>query len=119
MVEAIKWQENPIDVQARLVPKFLWTTASIDVFLNGQCILRTGGQMKFAGSCSNAFNHSGVEHKVQLSWGFGGLRSFPYKLQIDGNLISNSRVRVRNWLFGLAIWFGIFIVTFAVLSWVR
>jgi hypothetical protein len=96
MAEAIKWQENMIVVKARLVPKFLWSTASIDVFLNEQCILQTGGQMKLTGSYSTAFEHSGVTRKAELSWGIGGLFSFPYKLRIDDNLISDSRVRVQN-----------------------
>src|SRR5208282_1871253 len=101
MSEIIQWQSSPVDVQAQLISRFLWTTASIDVFLEGQCILRTGGQMKCTGSYSTAFTHSGSTHSAELSWGYGFLRSFPYKLQIDGAPISQARVHVRNWPLGL------------------
>ena len=103
MNEAIKWQNTTVEVQARLIPRFLWTTASIDVFLDGQCILRTGGQMKCTGLYSTGFTHSGFKHTAALSWGYGFLFSFPYKLQIDGAPITEARVHVRNWPLGL-IW---------------
>jgi hypothetical protein len=103
MSELITWQGDQVDVQARLIPRFLWTTASIDVFLNGECILRTGGQMKITGSHSVSFTHAGSEHTVELSWGVGWLLSFPYQLRIDGSLVSDSRVSVRNWPLGLLL----------------
>ena len=101
MSEAIKWQDSPVDVQARLVPRFLWVTASIDVFLGEQCILCTGGQLKFTGSHSTTFTHSGSTHTAELSWGTSGLSSsFPYRLQIEGTPVSASRVPIRNWPMG-------------------
>lgn len=103
MSEVIKWQRSTVDVQARLIPRFLWRTASIDVFLDGQCIVRTGGQMKFTGSHSTTFTHSGSTHTAELSWGCGFLRWFPYKLQIDGASISEARVHVQNWPVGLIV----------------
>jgi hypothetical protein len=106
---ATKWQDNQIDVRAALIPRFLWSTASIDVFLNNECILRTGGQLKFKGSNSNEFSYSGSAHKIELSWGpCGILPRIPYKLYIDGVLISESRVRVRNWPVGVLV--GIILV---------
>ena len=97
MSDVIKWQDSPVNVQARLVPRFLWTTASIDVFLGEQCILRTGGQVKFTGSQSARFTHSGSSHTAELSWGANGSSfSFPYQLRIDGVLVSTSRVSIRN-----------------------
>jgi len=96
MSEIIKWQDSPVDVQARLIPRFLWSTASIDVFLGEQCILRTGGQLKFTGSHSSTFIHSGSTHTAELSWGVGFLRWFPYKLRIDGTPVSDARVYVRD-----------------------
>jgi hypothetical protein len=119
MSEAIKWQDTPIDVQARLIPRFLWTTASIDVFLAGQCILRTGGQMKAIGSHSATFTHSGSTHTAELSWGYGLLRSFPYKLRIDGNPVSEARVYVQNWPLGLIIAFLLAAAFLAIFHFVR
>jgi hypothetical protein len=97
-----KWQGSAIQVQARLVPRFLWTTASIDVFLDQQCILRTGGQLKFTGVQSAEFTHAGSKHTAELSWGGSGIWfSFPYQLRIDGAAVSASRVHIRNWPAGL------------------
>ena len=105
MSELITWQGSKVDVQARLIPRFLWSTASIDVLLDGECILRTGGQVKAIGSQSAIFCHSGSEHTVELSWGVGFLWSFPYQLRIDGAPISIARVHVRNWPLGLCVAF--------------
>ena len=55
----VEWQGSPIRVEARLIPRFLWTTASIDVFVGQQCVLRTGGQMKATGSHSETAIHCG------------------------------------------------------------
>src|SRR5580704_10104500 len=84
MNEVIKWQDGTVDVQAALIPRFVWTVASIDVLLYGQCILQTGGQMKLTGSHSTSFNYCGSSHTVTLSWGRKGLApSFPFELRID------------------------------------
>jgi hypothetical protein len=101
MSETIKWRESTVDVEARLIPRFLWTTASIDVFLDGQCILRTGGQWRLTGSHSSTFTHLGSNHKAELSWGRGFLHSFPYQFKIDDISVSAARVRVKNWPVGL------------------
>jgi hypothetical protein len=104
MSEVIKWQSSVVDVQARLVPRYLWNTASVDVFLDGQRILRTGGQFKFTGSYSTTFTHAGSTHTAELSWGLCGLSfSFPYRLRIDGAPVVDSRVRVRNWPIALIV----------------
>jgi len=104
MSEVIQWQGSPVDVQARLVPRYLWNTASVEIFLDGQRILRTGGQFKFTGSYSTTFTHAGGTHKAELSWGLCGLSfSFPYRLRIDGAPVADSRVRIRNWPVALVV----------------
>jgi hypothetical protein len=119
MSEIIKWQDSAVDVQARLVPRFLWSTASIDVFLDKQCILRTGGQLKATGLHSATFTHSGSTHTAELSWGYGLLFSFPYKLRIDGAPVSEARVRVQNWPLGLFIAFLVAAVVLALFHFVH
>lgn len=114
MNEVIKWQGNTVEVQARLVPRFLWNTASIDVFLEGQRILRTGGQLKFTGSRIATFSHSGSIHTAELNWGFSGFSfSLPYRLQIDGVPVAASRVRIQNWPLGVAIGIMLAMLLFA------
>jgi hypothetical protein len=96
-----RWHGCTVEVTARLVPRYLWTTSSIDVFLDGRCILRTGGQMKVTGSSSAEFQHDGATHTVAISWGRvqqRGLirRRFPYDLTIDGAKVAASEVPVEN-----------------------
>ncbi len=105
MNDAVKWQGATVEVQARLVPCFLWSTASIEVFLGGRPILSTGGQFNFTGSHSVKFSHAGATHTAELSWGTSGLRySFPYQLRIDGIQVSASRAHIRNWQIGVIAW---------------
>jgi hypothetical protein len=65
----ISWQGKTVQVRARYVPRFLWTTASIDVFLDARCVFRTGGKLKVTGSHSASFGDGGSEHLMELTWG--------------------------------------------------
>jgi hypothetical protein len=99
-----RWRGSTVVVRARPVPRHLWTTASIDVLLDGRCILRTGGAAKITGPVSAEFDHDGAVHTVELSWGqerSRGLarRRFPYRLRIDGAERAASEVAVEHsWL---------------------
>jgi len=90
------WQGKTVLVRAKYIPRFLWTTASIDVFLDGRCVFRTGGQLKAIGSHSAAFNDGGLEHRMELTWGRSRDFRFPYQLRIDGVLVAESQVQVEN-----------------------
>lgn len=94
-----RWGGKTIEVRARLVPQFLWTTASIEVFLGGDCILRTGGQAKLTGSHAGSFKDRGIEHPIELlNWGWSWGFYFPYQLFIDGARIASedSKVQIDN-----------------------
>jgi hypothetical protein len=101
--EIATWQGNAIQVTARLVPRCLWTTASIDVFVGDQCVLRTGGRMKLIGFCCQKFTCLGQTHSAEVSWGAGRLYSFPYQVRIDGVPVKEGRVRVQNWPVGFIV----------------
>jgi hypothetical protein len=95
------WEGSTVEVRARIVPRFLWTTASIDVYLDGRCILKTGGQMKAVGSTLAEFYHGGAAHTAALSWGQARMShslslTFPYQLFFDGAKIIVSDVSVEN-----------------------
>ena len=92
----IRWHGSEVEVKARLVPRYGWTTASIDVFLDGECILRTGGQMKVTGSSSAVFDHGGSKHFAELSWGMARGLEFPYVLRINDAKVALSEVPVEN-----------------------
>lgn len=98
--ETTRWQNCALSVRAHLVPRFLWTTASIDVYVDKECVLQTGGQLKVVGSHSSNFNYLGATHIAALSWDVGFFYSFPYTLLIDGVPVQQGKVRVRNWILG-------------------
>ena len=95
--ETASWHGKQVTVKALLVPRYLWTTASIIVAIDGERILQTGGQLKIVGSCSSPFTDADGQHIAELRWGIGWFPSFPYRLCIDGTELLSSRVRVYNW----------------------
>jgi len=99
-----QWNGSRLAVTAKLVPRYLWQTASIDVFLDEQCILRTGGQFKFVGSHASEFEYRGTTHSAVLKGGFASLRSFPFRLTLDGQAVLESRVHMSNWPIALWPW---------------
>ena len=104
------WKGQPVVVTSTLVPRYLWQTASIDVFLNNGCVLRTGGQFKFTGSHTSHFTNSGTKHEITVRWGWARMRSFPIELSIDGEQLLKSRVYTGNWV--LALWPWLIVVAF-------
>jgi hypothetical protein len=92
----LRWHGSEVEVKARIVPRYGWTTASIDVFLDGKCILRTGGQMEVTGSSSAVFDHDGSRHFAELSWGMARGLEFPYVLRINDAKVALSEVPVEN-----------------------
>ena len=97
-----QWQGKPVLVTSKLVPRILWQTASIDVSIDGERILRTGGKFKYKGAHADRFRRSGAQHEAVLAWGISGLRSFPVQLSIDGEPVLESRVHISNW--PLSLW---------------
>jgi hypothetical protein len=104
MSASVRWNGKAVSVISTLIPRFLWQTASIDVFVDGECILRTGGQFRLTGSHASEFTHSGHKHRAFLSWGYASVRSFPITLAIDDKPVLESRVYTSNWLVGLWPW---------------
>jgi hypothetical protein len=104
MSASARWNGRVVSVVSTLIPRFLWQTASIDVFVDEECILRTGGQLKLTGSHASEFTHSGQKHKALLTWGRASVRSFPITLAIDGEPVLESRVHTSNWVVSLWPW---------------
>ena len=107
MSSSAEWKGQSVVVSSALIPRRLWQTASIDVFVNGECVLRTGGVPKITGSHSAQFRHSGETHEIVLNWGRASLRSFPVQLSIDGEKIIESQVRTINWPISLWPWLAL------------
>jgi hypothetical protein len=66
------WNGQAVMISCAMVSRYAWTTASIDVSLGSQVILRTGGQAKFTGSHTEPFQFNGSGHTAQLTWGVSG-----------------------------------------------
>src|ERR1041385_4020246 len=92
----ISWCGETISVRAHLVPKYLWTTASIDVYLGRRCILQTGGKPRVAGLCRAEFEHQGSAHLAELFWDRARVSIFPFSLIIDDARILDSFVEIEN-----------------------
>ena len=93
-----------MSIAAKLVPRYVWQSASIDVAVNGRSVLKTGGVFKLVGKHTETFASNGIEHNVEVTWGKAALRSFPFRLSIDGMPVLESRVPISNWWLGLWPW---------------
>jgi hypothetical protein len=91
------WELEEVTVTARLVPRYAFMSASIDVEVGGKLVLATGGVYKFVGVHTQTFERNGKLHRVELSWKTGGFRAFPIRLAIDGAPLLESDVRILNW----------------------
>jgi len=96
-----------VTVSARLVRRFAWQTASIDLTVGDEVVMRTGGVFKFVGKVVRSFEIDGACHEAALEWGRGTLRSFPYSLTLDADPVCNGRVSVDNWWLGLWPWLAV------------
>jgi len=98
MIEKALWKQHTITTKAYSLAKLAWVVASIDVLLDDEPILKTGGQFRFRGSCLETFTDEDETHVVELSYGmsFWGT-SFPYSVKIDDKEVANGRVKVENW----------------------
>jgi hypothetical protein len=91
------WKGVAVLVTSRLISRYVWMSASIDVWVNANRVLRSGGALRFIGNHTEAFHLGDAIHEVKLTWGTGWLRSFPFKLEIDGTVVAESRVVTENW----------------------
>jgi hypothetical protein len=98
------WNDRVIAVTAHLVPRYAWTSATIDVEVGNDTVLGTGGVLKVSGKHVETFELLGTAHTVQITWDKAALRSLPFSLHIDGAIILGSRVPVANWWLGLWPW---------------
>jgi hypothetical protein len=84
------------------------------VYLNGECVFRTGGKISPTGSHRAAVRIGDSEHKIEVAWGRSRNLCFPYQLRIDGELVTESQVQVENQPLMIIPAFFMFAVMFAV-----
>jgi len=96
-VVSASWQGQPVAVSCRMVCRYGWTSASIDVAVGDQVVLRTGGVAKLTGEHTEQFEVRGMRHVAGLKWGRAWWHAFPFALKIDDVAVIESRVRIGNW----------------------
>lgn len=101
-VRIASWNGSPVSVTARLVPRYAWTSATIDVFIEEEPVSRTGGVMKLVGKHSEVFHSAQGEHTAEVQWGRAGYVPSLSNLTIDSTLVLESQVSIQNWW--LALW---------------
>ncbi|HZZ79108.1 MAG TPA: hypothetical protein VFE62_11345 [Gemmataceae bacterium] len=108
-----RWHGSRLEVRARAVPRYLWSTVSIDVLIDGAPVLRTGGQFRARGGVTSEFRHDGERHTAELSWGTVGGRGFPFMLRIDGEIVLATEVPVDNMTAVLVGWGTVLVAVIA------
>jgi len=110
------WHGHRVVVEAYKLARRAWITTSIDVLLDGNPVLRSGGKLQFTGTCSETFRQGDGDHKVDLSWGksFWG-SSYPFSARIDGVEVCSGRVRVAGWY---VQWLLVVLATALVWRWI-
>ena len=115
---ATAWNNREVHVIGLVVPRYFWTTVSVDVYFDGSRIIRTGGVFRLSGVQTAEFEYQGQSHLMELSWQ-SGKSTIQFELNIDGHSILKSSVFPQNWpmLFvpvlaiGLLISIGHFLIT--------
>lgn len=104
MSRVAPWSGTTFEISARSVPRYLWQTVSIDVLLDGEDVLKTGGVLKVVGDHGARYSHQGTEHLASLTWGRASLRFFPVRLTVNGATVFDDRVPIQGWWKGLWPW---------------
>ena len=91
------WHDSDVVVTMELVPRYCWMTATVDVHVAKQCILRSGGVLKERGQSTVNFRHDGKDHVADLVWKTERDIAVSYKLLLDGELVMSSKIHPRNW----------------------
>ena len=104
LMQVAQWQGLPVAISARLVPRFAWQTASIDVTVGDHPPVRTGGVFKATGVHEELVSAAPDAPVVLVSWGKASLRSFPVKVAVNDELVYEGRVRTQNWWCGCWPW---------------
>lgn len=94
-----QWEGHSIQINSQPMLKYLWMATETVVKVDGVEIGRVGG-FRFTEKINGTFINNDrpreliLEMKVDLIT----LISIPYKLQIDGNVISQGRLKINDWI---------------------
>ena len=98
-LETIRRLGHTFAVRGRLVPRRLFTTASLDVWIDGCCVLRSGGVPQAGGRVEADVELNDGAHVVALAWGTAKGAAFPVVVTLDGVVVEERDVEIDNtWL---------------------
>jgi hypothetical protein len=98
MSTTFQWEGHNIHIHTQPAPKYLWLATETVVKVDGEEIGHSGG-FGFTETLTGTFPHKDhsselvLEMKVDLIT----LVSIPYKLEIDGEIISQGRLEINDW----------------------
>ena len=99
MSTEVQWEGHNISIRSQPEIKYLWLATETVVMVDDVEIGRSGG-FRFNENFvekfphNNSFSELALEIKVDLIT----LVSVPYILKIDGDVISQGRLRIDNWI---------------------
>ena len=93
-----QWENHNIEINSKPLLKYLWLATETTVKVDDMEIGRAGG-FRLKEQIRGQFNHNNrpVELILDIKADLITLISVPYKLQVDGNILSQGRLKVNDW----------------------
>jgi len=94
-----QWEGHNISIDSQPALKYLWFATETIIKVDGAEIARYGG-FRFTEKITGKFphNNSSSELALEIKVDLITLVSVPYKLEIDGNMVSQGRLKINNWI---------------------
>ncbi len=92
------WESHNIKIDSQPGLKYLWMATETVVKVDDVEISRVGG-FRFTDRITGKFIHNdhACEFVLAMKVDLITLVSVPYEFQIDGNIISQGRLKIKNW----------------------
>ena len=99
METEFQWEGHSISINSQPALKYLWFATETVVKVDGVEIGRSGG-FRFTEKLIGQFphNNNSSELALEMKADLITLVSIPYKLEIDGSIISQGRLKINNWI---------------------
>ena len=97
-----QWEGHNISINSQPALKYLWLATETVVKVDGVEIGRSGG-FRITEKIIAKFPHNSnpSELVLEMKADLITLVSIPYKLEIDGSIISQGRLKINNWILSL------------------
>ena len=99
MVTELQWEEHRIRLHCQPMAKYFWLATETVMLVDDEEIGRVGG-FRFTEKIEGEFNSDNNETNnivLDIKVDLLTLISVPYKLFIDGEIVSDDRLNIDNW----------------------